>query len=156
MTLNLRTERTMTALPPVLGKDEGEVYRLGNIEVIVKEDGSRTRATHSVAEFRGKGFRIPPHEHTEHDETIYVVEGQLGLMLGDETFSLSAGASFAIPIGVPHSVWNETDVPVRFLNIIAPARYLSYFHELSLAAKGGPLAPATIKEVMGRFGLRPR
>jgi len=141
----------------VLGKDDGEVYRLGPIEILVKEDGSRTRQTHSVAEFRGKGFRIPPHTHSEHDETIYVLEGELGLRLGDETFTLAAGSSFAIPIGVPHSVWNESDVTVRFLNIIAPAKYLSYFHELSLAAAaaGGPLSLDTIKGVMKKWGLQP-
>jgi len=145
----------MTDSPAVIGRDEGEVYRLGNIEVVVKESGTRTRGTHAVAEFRGKGFRIQPHTHTEHDETIYVLEGKLGLLLGDRTHTLEPGASFAIPIGVVHSVWNETDVPTRFLNIIAPGRYLSYFEELSLAASGGPLKPETIKEVMRKYGLRP-
>jgi hypothetical protein len=86
---------------------------------------------------------------------FYVVEGELGVRLGDETFSVAAGSSFAIPIDVPHSLWNESDVPVRFLNIIAPARFLEYFHDLSLAAKGGPPPPDVIKGVMAKYGLRP-
>jgi mannose-6-phosphate isomerase-like protein (cupin superfamily) len=139
----------------VLGKDEGEIYRLGTIDIVVKEDGSLTRGTHSVAEFRGARFRIPPHVHTRHDETIYVVEGEMGLRLGSETYALRAGSSFAIPLDVPHSIWNETDVPVRFLNIIAPADYLSYFHELSLAAAGGRPSPEVIREVMAKWGLAP-
>src|SRR5689334_17039569 len=110
-----------------LSNDEGRALRLGPIEIIVKEDGSNTRGAISVAEFRGKGFRIPPHVHTEHDETIYVVEGELGVSLGDETFTATAGTSFSVPINVPHSVWNETDQQARFLNVIAPARYLDYF-----------------------------
>ena len=108
--------------------------RLGPIEIIIKEDGSGTRGRLSIAEFRGKGFRIPPHTHTEHDENIVVVEGTLGVLLGTKTYTLHAGDSFTIPVNVPHSMWNESDQRASFLNIIAPARYLEYFRELSLAA----------------------
>jgi quercetin dioxygenase-like cupin family protein len=139
-----------------LANDEGEGFRLGPLTILVKEDGSHTRQTVAVAEFRGKGFRIPVHTHTQHDETIYVVEGELGVRLGDETFSAPAGTSFTIPIDTAHSVWNETDVPVRFLNTIVPARYLDYFHEMALVAKDGRLAPPEeMKRVMARYGLRP-
>lgn len=140
----------------LLTQDEGDGFRLGPLSILVKEDGRNTRQTFAVAEFRGKGFRIPVHTHTEHDETIYVLEGSLGVRLGDETFTAPAGASFTIPIDVPHSVWNETEVPVRFLNTIVPARYLDYFHEMALVAKDGRLAPPEeMKRVMGRYGLRP-
>jgi quercetin dioxygenase-like cupin family protein len=58
-----------------LGQDDGEAFRLGPLEIILKENGSGTRMNLAVAEFRGSSFRIPPHVHTEHDETIYVLEG---------------------------------------------------------------------------------
>jgi quercetin dioxygenase-like cupin family protein len=139
-----------------LGTDDGEGFGLGPLSIVVKEDGSRTRQTLAVAEFRGKGFRIPPHVHTEHDETIYVLEGELGVRLGDETFTAPAGTSFTIPIDVPHSLWNESEVRVRFLNTIVPARYLDYFHEMALVAKDGRLAPPEeMRRVMGKYGLRP-
>jgi quercetin dioxygenase-like cupin family protein len=139
-----------------VGVDEGEGFRVGPLSILVKEDGSHTRQTLAVAEFRGKGFRIPPHTHTEHDETIHVLEGTLGVRLGDRTFEAPAGTSFTIPIDVVHSVWNESDAIVRFLNIIVPARYLDYFHEMALASKDGRLAPPEeMKRVMGRYGLRP-
>ena len=139
-----------------LANDEGESFRLGPLTILVKEDGRSTRQTVAVAEFRGKGFRIPVHAHTEHDETIYVLEGVLGVRLGAETFEAPAGTSFTIPIDVPHSVWNETDAQVRFLNTIVPARYLDYFHEMALVATGGRLAPPEeMRRVMNRYGLRP-
>jgi quercetin dioxygenase-like cupin family protein len=139
-----------------LAKDEGESFRLGPLTIVVKEDGRATRQTVAVAEFRGQGFRIPVHVHTQHDETIYVLEGDLGVRLGDETFTAPAGTSFTIPIDVPHSVWNESDVQVRFLNTIVPARYLDYFHEMALVAKDGRLAPPEeMKQVMARYGLKP-
>jgi hypothetical protein len=53
-----------------LDPDDGEAFRLGPLEIIVKEDGSGTRMNLAVAEFRGEAFRIPPHLHTVRDETI--------------------------------------------------------------------------------------
>ena len=153
-------QRTTSAaakkMPRPLARDEGEAFRLVPLTIVEKEDGSNTRQTVAVAEFGGKGFRIPPHVHTEHDETIYVVEGTLGVRLGDRTFDAPAGTLFTIPIDVVHSVWNETDVPVRFLNTIVPARYLDYFHEMALVAKDGRLAPPDeMRRVMARYGLQP-
>lgn len=132
-----------------------EELRLGPISITVNEDGSNTRKMLAVAELGGKGFRIPPHVHTEHDETIYVLEGTLGVRLGDRTFDAPAGTSFSIPVDVPHSLYNESAVAVRFLNIIVPARYLDYFRELDLASKAGPPAPDEVVRVMARYGLRP-
>ncbi len=147
---------TVDTSPAVhLGQDDGEPFRLGPLEIIVKENGSGTRMNLAVAEFRGSTFRIPPHIHTEHDETIYVLEGQMGVNLGERTFTASAGSSFTIPVNVPHAIWNESGVRVRFLNIIVAARYLDYFREMAAAATTGLPPPEVIAKVMGHYGLRP-
>jgi mannose-6-phosphate isomerase-like protein (cupin superfamily) len=138
-----------------LGQGDGEAFRLGPLEIIVKENGSGTRMNLAVAEFRGTTFRIPPHIHTEHDETIYVLEGQMGVKLGERTLTATAGSSFTIPVNVPHAIWNESGVPVRFLNIIVGARYLDYFREMAAAATTGLPPPDVIAKVMGHYGLRP-
>ena len=102
---------TVDSSPAVhLGQDDGEAFRLGPLEIIVKENGSGTRMNLAVAEFRGDTFRIPPHSHTEHDETIYVLEGRMGVKLGERTFTATAGSSFTIPVNVPHAIWNESGV----------------------------------------------
>jgi mannose-6-phosphate isomerase-like protein (cupin superfamily) len=138
-----------------LGLDDGEAFRLGPLEIVVKENGSGTRMNLAVAEFRGNTFRIPPHIHTEHDETIYVLEGSMGVKLGERTFTATAGCSFTIPINVPHTIWNESGVRVRFLNVIVAARYLDYFREMAAAATTSLPPPDVIAKVMGHFGLRP-
>ena len=109
----------------------------------------------AVAEFRGNHFRIPPHIHTEHDETIHVLEGQMAVRLGERNFTATAGCSFTIPVNVPHAISNETGVRVRFLNIIVGARYLEYFREMAAAATTSLPPPEVIAKVMGRFGLQP-
>ena len=138
-----------------LGQDDGEAFRLGPLEILVKENGSGTRMNLAVAEFRGHAFRIPPHIHTEHDETIYVLEGRMGVQLGERTFTATAGTSFTIPVDVPHAIWNESGARVRFLNVIVAARYLEYFREMAAAATASLPPPDVIARVMGRFGLRP-
>ena len=146
---------TVDSSPAVhLGQDDGEAFRLGPLEIIVKENGSGTRMN-AVAEFRGDTFRIPPHSHTEHDETIYVLEGRMGVKLGERTFTATAGSSFTIPVNVPHAIWNESGARVRFLNIIVAARYLDYFREMAAAATTGLPPPDVIAKVMGRYGLQP-
>ncbi|BDG01103.1 cupin domain-containing protein [Anaeromyxobacter oryzae] len=138
-----------------LGQDDGEAFRLGPLEIIVKENGSGTRMNLAVAEFRGTTFRIPPHVHTEHDETIYVLEGRMGVKLGERTLTATAGSSFTIPVNVPHAIWNESGERVRFLNVIVAARYLDYFREMAAAATTGLPPPDVIARVMGHYGLRP-
>jgi mannose-6-phosphate isomerase-like protein (cupin superfamily) len=149
---------TTTSPVQVLGSNDGPSFRLGPLEILVKEDGSGTRGNLSIAEFRGTRFRIPPHKHTEHDENICILEGELGVSLGGETWTARAGSSFTIPVGVEHSVWNETGSLVRFWNVIVPGRYLEYFREMAAAAAATPGSlppPAEIARVMGRYGLVP-
>ncbi len=144
------------SIPAVhLGQDDGEAFRLGPLEIIVKENGSGTRMNLAVAEFRGSTFRIPPHVHTEHDETIYVLEGRMEVMLGGRVFTATGGTSFTIPVQVPHAIWNESGARVRFLNIIVAARYLDYFREMAAAATTGLPPPDVIAKVMGHYGLQP-
>jgi quercetin dioxygenase-like cupin family protein len=138
-----------------LGQDDGEAFRLGPLEIIVRENGSGTRMNLAVAEFRGNAFRIPPHVHTEHDETIHVLEGRMEVKLGERTFTATGGSSFTIPVNVPHAIWNESGARVRFLNVIVPARYLDYFREMAAAATTSLPPPDVIARVMARFGLRP-
>ncbi len=149
--MTLASEKTSA----LLGPEDGRPIRFGPFELLVKEDGSATRENVAVAEFRAKGpFKIPPHLHTEHDEVIHVLEGSLDVMMGDETFTATAGTSFTTPIGVVHGVSSEGG-PVRFLNIIAPAKYLSFFEELAAAGQGAMPAPEQIMQVMQKYGLQP-
>jgi len=146
--------------PTVLSRDEGEVIRLGAVTIFVKEDGSRTRGTLGLAEFRGKGFRIPPHAHGAHDETLYLLEGELNITLGGETFGLKAGDALTFPLDVAHTTWHDGDSEARFLVQVSPARALDYFRDLGVALgaaarEGRPPAPDDFRPVMQRYGYKP-
>ena len=81
----------------------------------------------TVLEFaiHGEGYDGPdPHTHDGHTDSFYVLEGELELTLGEETFFGGPGTFVAAPPGVPHGF----KVPpgrgrVRFLNIHAPGGF---------------------------------
>ncbi len=118
----------------VLKAGEGHALRLGDVQMIVKEDGTHTRGTLGLAEFEvpPHGHNAPPlHIHHAHEEGFYVLEGEFEFVVGTETVRVGQGSFVMVPVGVAHSFSNPTEKPARFLNTFTPRRYLSYFEEMS-------------------------
>jgi mannose-6-phosphate isomerase-like protein (cupin superfamily) len=99
----------------------------------IKEDGSNARGELTVMEVRlPPNTAAPPqHLHHKHEETWYVLEGELEFTVGEESARVGAGAWVLVPIGVPHTFRNPSDQPARFLCTMTPGFYLGYFEELS-------------------------
>ena len=64
------------------------------------------------------GARPEPHVHRRHVESVYVLEGELALTVGDRTLRAAAGTWASVPAGVAHALWSSG--PARFLSIHAP------------------------------------
>ena len=62
----------------------------------------------------------PLHLHPHTDETFYVADGAATFQLGDREVPASAGALVFVPRGMPHTVRNSGDRPVRGLILISP------------------------------------
>src|SRR5689334_23492322 len=96
----------------------------------------------------------PVHTHRHEDEYSLVLDGEIGVQLGDEVLTAGPGDLVLKPRGVPHAFWNATDEPARLLEIIAPGGFASYFTRLgALFAAGGPPDPADLAAVAEEFGL---
>ncbi len=55
-----------------------------------------------LCEFRLKGgATVPVHEHP-HEQTGYLISGEMVLTIGDEDFHVTPGDSWSIPGGIPH------------------------------------------------------
>jgi quercetin dioxygenase-like cupin family protein len=147
-----------TVQPIVINAGEGRRIQAGPMEMLVIEDGSHTSGTHAVLEFTFNGQFSPPlHIHRQHEEVIYVLEGEMALQVRDETLRLGPGAAFVTPIGLPHTFSNGGAGRLRFLLTISPASHIGYFEamaEAMQAARGTP-DPQTTMAVMQRFGLEP-
>ena len=73
----------------------------------------------------------PMHVHEHEDEYSYVLEGEVGVQIGDEVRYATVGDLVVKPRGVPHAFWNRTDEPARLLEIISPGGFERYFAELA-------------------------
>lgn len=73
-----------------------------------------------LCEFTVKaGEGVPQHSHMN-DQVGYVVRGKLEMTVGDETRTIQAGDSYAIPGGVPHSAVALEDSVV--IDVFSPPR----------------------------------
>ena len=73
----------------------------------------------------------PLHRHTREDETIYVLEGDLRIKLGDELSAAPPGSFVFIPRGVAHTFQNVGKQPGRMLLTFAPAGMEAFFDRLA-------------------------
>ena len=60
------------------------------------------------------------HLHRSDDEAWFVLEGRLGFRLGDEEREVAAGESILVTRGTPHSYWNPSSEPARYLLVMTP------------------------------------
>lgn len=74
-----------------------------------------------------------PHLHRDHDETFYVLEGELTVRVGPDTITAPAGSFVVVPRGVVHQPSNPRTEPTRVLLIFSPAGMDHFFEE---AAEG--------------------
>ena len=61
-----------------------------------------------------------------------MLEGELGFRVGDRGRAVPAGGSLLVPRGTPHSYWNATSEPARYLLVMPPR-----IHRLSEALHSG-------------------
>jgi mannose-6-phosphate isomerase-like protein (cupin superfamily) len=125
--------RVMVAL------DEGTTVLKGGFGVVLKLAGAETGGSFSVVEhpLAPGVLGSPPHTHTNEDEYSFVVEGTIGVMLGEEIYEAGPGSYVIKPRGVVHAFWNSGPEPARIVEIIAPAGFERYFEELAEALSAG-------------------
>ena len=119
----------------VLGPNDGQI--LGS------PDGVRDRflidATASDGRFSlveellaPRSIAAPVHRHSREDEFTFVLEGHVGLLLGDDEVFGEVGDLVSMPRDQWHTFWNASDSPARVLMIISPGGLEELFRALGL------------------------
>jgi mannose-6-phosphate isomerase-like protein (cupin superfamily) len=100
--------------------------------MIIKAGAAATSGAYALIEYtHAAGASGPPaHVHYEHEEAFYVLDGQLTLLLGEETVRVDAGGFVVVPRGTVHRPSNAGSEPVRFFFITSPAMD-GFFVEMS-------------------------
>ena len=118
-------------------------------------DGETTGGAFSLVEHTlpPRALGAPVHTHRNEDEYSYVLEGRIGVQLGDDVTEAGAGELVLKPRGVPHAFWNAGDEPVRLLELISPAGFENYFREMAPLLAAPEPDEGAIGEVLARYEL---
>ena len=143
----------------VLSADEGEMVWLRKLGIRFMIGGEQTQGNFSLVEhpIKPRALAAPMHTHRYEDEYTYVLEGEIGVQIGEEARVARPGDLVFKPRGVPHAFWNATDSLARALEIISPAGFERYFAELAQLfppANQGPLDEEAVDAVRDKYGLK--
>lgn len=139
------------------------IVRAGEGAVISPIGGDRTfivtRGAQTGGAFALLEQTVPPghgprrHVHRREEESFYILEGEFGFEVGDESFVAGPGTFVLGPRDIPHRFWNAGATDGRFLLIISPAGLEPFFEEFSRVMAEAPGDLARQAEVAGRYGL---
>ncbi|HEX8860264.1 MAG TPA: cupin domain-containing protein [Actinomycetes bacterium] len=122
-------------------RDDGERVSLGGLDIIFNITGDQTSDAFAICEASLEpGRLIPGHLHDTEDEFSYVIDGRIGVLIGDQELTADAGSWVSKPRGIPHTFWNPGPDHARTIEIITPAGFENFFRELSgiFSADGPP------------------
>jgi mannose-6-phosphate isomerase-like protein (cupin superfamily) len=88
----------------------------------VLASSSRSQAATMVLD-AGQSTGGPDNRHASSDQWLYVLSGAGSATVDDHEVSLEAGTLLLIEAGQTHEIRNETDEPLRTLNVYAPPAY---------------------------------
>ncbi len=140
--------------PRIASAGQGKTALVFGVRVDILLTGEDTGGSHSVYEVTAApGTGAPPHVHQHDDETFYVLEGELEVLLGNERKRIGPGNSIFLPHGVPHAFCNPGAEPVRFLGTATPAGHEHFFLAADQLVREGRFNPETGAEVCREFGI---
>lgn len=139
---------------PGAGKTLWVTDELMTFKVMGEDTGGKYALTDSIVP---PGGGPPPHIHHREDEAFWVLEGELEIRVGEETFTAGAGSFIHLPRGVAHSYQNVGTGLARFLTFLAPAGLERFFEEVGKPGSD-PLFPPPFgdEDVENLFAVAPR
>jgi len=99
----------------------GEGHRVGNVEFLARTVDT-PRFTFAIIEIAA-GRQLEEHIHDDEDDAFYILDGEMTFTLEGEPVAAPPGTFVLVPPGVEHGFRNDGAVPVRMLNIHAPAGF---------------------------------
>jgi mannose-6-phosphate isomerase-like protein (cupin superfamily) len=108
----------------ILEPGQGRAYPMGRIGAVFKADGTETDERYTISEWwldphtKGPG----PHFH-EKDDTFYVIEGTMSVLVGEHWTHATRGSFILVPGGVVHDFENRTDERAGVLNFSVPGSF---------------------------------
>lgn len=146
--------------PLIRNTDAAPAYWLVDVLWIVLADGRDSGGRFSMMEqWLPKGSGPGPHRHTWSDETFYILDGEISLLVGDEIRTVRKGDFVMVPRSTRHAFRVDSET-ARFLNGYTPASMEALIVELATPAprrtlppKGAGNPPAVNPDLLHRYGM---
>jgi len=126
----------MTALTPVKSSKAVEnSMSYGTALVTFLINGEDTGGDFSLLEMNARPGSEPPyHIHEREDETFYILEGRVSVMVDGEIHELGAGETMFLPRGIPHT-FRIRSASARALLVLTPSGFEGYFRAMGQPAE---------------------
>ena len=144
-----------TVAVKVVGPQDGKAGFLGTIGVRFMIEGEEAGERFSLVEhpMSPRALAAPLHRHTREDEYSYVLEGQVGALLGDDVVVGGPGDLIFKPRNQWHTFWNAGEEPACILEIISPAGFERFFAELIELGGVTKVDPQALADLSARYEL---
>ncbi|HEY0742440.1 MAG TPA: cupin domain-containing protein [Chryseosolibacter sp.] len=102
------------------------------IAIRVKVRSSQTNMQYSAVDvaIAPKVMGPAPHVHRDLDELMYVHEGTVSILVGDNVYEVKAGGWHLRPRGIAHTFWNATDKVARCTDMYFNQNFEDFLEEL--------------------------
>jgi len=109
----------------VLGDGAGRDYPCGTMRAVFKADGPETADRYSISEWWLEPGSEGPgeHRHEANDDIFYVLSGTATFVLDGAIVTAGPGSFVRVPPNVLHDYRNDSDEPVRLLNVYVPGGF---------------------------------
>lgn len=95
----------------------------------------------------------PRHVHHHEDETAYLLEGQAMYWVEGRTFTRSAGEAVCVPRGQEHTFRVIGDTPAKFITVMTPGGFESFFASVANRDLRVPEHMAQIREIAKVYNM---
>jgi mannose-6-phosphate isomerase-like protein (cupin superfamily) len=107
----------------------------------IKATAADTGGLMSIVEItEPAGSEAPLHVHHREDEAFWIIEGDVTIVVGDETIECHAGDYAFGPRGIPHR-YTVGDAGCRMLFILTPGGFEDLVREMGRPAESRTLPP---------------
>ena len=124
----------------------------------VKASAVDTAGQYTLVEITAPpGLEAPLHVHYTEDEGFYVLEGEVTMVVGDETVELASGQHAFGPRDIPHRFTVGPD-GARMIWVLTPGGFENLIEEASVPAEATTVPPPTVvppenvAEILRRYG----
>jgi quercetin dioxygenase-like cupin family protein len=140
----------MVTMSLLVGPGEGR-HLGGPFDITVRVSSEQTGGVMAVLEETiAPGVLITPHTH-QNDVWIYVLSGEIGVLVGEETTTAAVGAWALKPRNMLHTMWNAGTEPARIMEMLTPGGTERWFEEVTAL---DPADTDAFRASCDRYGIR--